>query len=204
MSWDCSMHPSVISENEEEKFHFYLNSEYRLNPNSQDTSVHFSLLRSSDIALCGRSTLCLHIYKWYTDINQGRLFRNLYLTDSSHSVPPSYLESVKRKERKMILSFHYCVATEYQLKVFNSCQNLSSLKDLTRNKSSSNFGFPVLPVMGALEDLSAEQPNSEYRYEYEIKCRFCPSNDNFNVFEFHRLWISPNQHSWFSEPFLSL
>lgn len=53
----------------------------------------------------------------------------------------------------MILSFHYFVATEYQLKAFNSCQNFFFLKNLTRNKSSSNSGFPVLPVMGALEDL---------------------------------------------------
>lgn len=97
--------------------------------------------------------LCLHIYKWYTDINPGRLFRDLYLTDSSHSVPPSHSESVKRNERNKILSFHYFVATEYQLKGFNSCQSFSSLKNLTRNKSSGNFGFPVLPIMGALEDL---------------------------------------------------
>lgn len=48
------------------------------------------------------------------------------------------------------------MATEYQLKGFNSCQNFFPLKNLTRNKSSSNFRFPVLPVMGALEDLPSQ------------------------------------------------
>lgn len=87
-------------------------------------------------------------------MNPGRLFRNLHFTESCHSVPPSYSESVKRKERKKILSFHYFVVTEYQLKGFNSCQSFSSLKNLTRNKS--NIGFPVLPVMGALEHLPSQ------------------------------------------------
>lgn len=101
MSWDCNMHPTVISENEAEKFYLYLYSEYRLNPKSWGTSVHLfwrplTLLYAVDI------DLCLPIYKWYTDINPGGLFRNLYLTHNSHSVPPSYSESVKRKERKKI------------------------------------------------------------------------------------------------------
>lgn len=48
------------------------------------------------------------------------------------------------------------MATECQLKGFNSCQNFFLLKNLTRSKSSSNFRFPVLPVMGALEDLPSQ------------------------------------------------
>lgn len=56
--------------------------------------------------------LSLHISKWYTIINPGGLFRNLDPTDGSRSVPPSYSEIMKRKEKKKILSFHFIVAAE--------------------------------------------------------------------------------------------
>lgn len=103
MSWDCSMHPSVVSENEDEKFHLYLYSEYRLNPKSHGTSVHLfwgalTLLYVGDL-----DCVCIFTSDVWILMQEGYL--EIYISQTAVIQYHSHIQKVWRGRRERLYLF---------------------------------------------------------------------------------------------------